>query len=121
MTLHPKVDPLGVCKHYEKKRKHYEPVPGDTLGSIVDREVCRITEPLVSSMMSSQMSSFIEGNAEAIVSSTLSTVIGPAIDEKLNTSFPTIEGNRLINDYNSDGNITGDEISDYNDYKYSEI
>lgn len=74
IVIRPKIEPLGVCKNYFKKGETYQPVPGDSIISIVDSQ---IDKKLSAFTESPTLSATVETVTNKVISNvTVDTIIG---------------------------------------------
>lgn len=102
IVIRPKIEPLGVCKNYFKKGEQYQPVPGDSIVSIVDKQIEKKFNDFTSS---SQLSSAVENVTNDIISN---VKVDAIIGNKCMDNMKDENGNGIPDDY-EDVIICGNE------------
>ena len=65
IVIRPKIEPLGVCKRYFKRGEQYQPVPGDSIISIVDKQIDKKLDDFTNS---SDLSNAVENVTNHVIS-----------------------------------------------------
>lgn len=117
--MHPKVQPFGKCKHFEKMsaHHHYHPVPGDSICKVIDHKICHELHEKLPGILSSEIAEQLSSNVSAMIDNSISVQVNNSISTMLSTdiipevgrqiekqlSVVEIVGQRDVHDYNNDG------------------
>ena len=125
LIVYPNVHAFGKCPKYEADdRDPYIPIPGDSVGDIIDRrtnaaydDMCQTVQQNISENIGDQVNTAVENATENIgeqiqqnVQDVITQDISQQIEDQLTNGNLVIEGNSQINDYNGDGVIDDADI-----------
>lgn len=126
LTLHPNVQPFGVCDNYEPRKGGYVPVPGDSIINIIDNRINTAVSAAIDDVIENNVPKIVEIEVEKVVPGIVDESISDAIDDSLDSTIlpavnekikeqleenpPIIDGNRMINDYNDNDIIDPEEM-----------
>lgn len=117
LIVNPNVHAFGKCPKYEADdRDPYVPIPGDSVGDIIDRRtaaaydnMCQTIEQNIAGNINDQVNTAVENATENIgeqIQQNVQEGIQDAIEDQLTNGRLVIDGNSQVEDYNNDGTVT---------------